>query len=233
MDAIPQVHPHRLSRLVLGRMPALTTSWTLAGALAGGAFVVLLLLTGRLHPGGLEITTLLLVSLGAWLGMLHGFMLSVLARPGHEPKPDLWQWTLAGFGAAAAWTVGMTGSLWLSMSAVVALAGRPLGWLGLGAGVAATALILGVASVLGWRALSTAYARWPDHGLGSWLVAGTFLVLTASLLAVRPALPGTQVQLTLAGTVVAAALATLWVALPAIALILPLTHRRSDRQHAG
>jgi hypothetical protein len=228
MPAIqPVVQPLRSFPLRVGRTPALSTSWTLAGAMAAGGFVVVLLLAGRLHPDALAITTGLLVSVGAWLGLVHGFVLGILGRPEREPPPRVREIVLAGFGAAAAWCTGMIGSLWLGMSTVVALSGRPLGWIGLLSGAAATTLILLVASVLGWRALSTAFTRWPNHGLGSWLVVGTFIVLTASLLAVRPALPGTHVQLTVAGTLIAAALATLWLALPAIALLLSFVPRRA------
>jgi hypothetical protein len=209
----------------VGRMPAVTASWTLAGGLAGGTLVAALVFGGRVHPDALQVVTALLVSLGAALGMVHGFMLGVVGRPEKEPAPGISQWALSIFGSAAAWVVGMVGSLWLGMSTVVAISGRPIGWIGLTAGGLATATILVAATVLGWRALSTAFYQWPDHALGAWLVCGTFVVLSGSLLAIRPALPGTQVQLTVGGTLMAAALATLWIALPAIVLILPFAHR--------
>jgi hypothetical protein len=213
-----------------GRSPsdssvAMVTGWSLAGGLAGGLLIVGFILAGRLHPDLLVAVTM--ATLGSIFGGLHGAILGVLARPARvERGRRWWEWTITGLGFAAAFLIAIAATLWLSLIAVEARVGTPLSWVILTASVAGCLGVFIWATVLGWRSLERAYARWPDHALGSWLVLGVFILLTGVLLLLRPALPGTGLQLSVFATTAVAAIATLWIALPAIIITLSVTRRR-------
>jgi hypothetical protein len=203
----------------------MAASWSLAGGLAGGLLIVGLILIGRIHPDGL--VAVVMAVLGSVFGAMHGAVLGHLGRSVGAESGRRWrEWAIAALAAAGALMVAVSAALWLSMSAVAIRAGSPSSWIILtGSGVVCLGVFLW-ATVLGWRALESAFARWPDHWLGSWLVFGVFMLLVGTLLLLRPALPGTGLQLTALAAVVVAALATLWIALPAIVMTLRLTHRR-------
>jgi hypothetical protein len=204
---------------------AMVASWSLAGGLAGGLLIVGFILAGRLHPDMLVAVTM--ATLGSIFGAVHGSILGVLARPARvERGRRWWEWAITGVGFAAAFMIAVAATLWLSLSAVAARVGAPSSWVILTAGVAVCLGVFIWATVLGWRSLESAYARWPDHGLGRWLVLGVFLLLTGVLLLLRPVLPGTGLQLSVLATIVMAAVATLWIALPAIIITLSVTRRR-------
>jgi hypothetical protein len=207
--------------------PRVAAAWTLAGGTAGGVFVAGLVLAGRMHPESALIVAALLAVVGSVLGCVHG---AVLGRLGHPPPdPGATPWTeralaVGIIGAAAA--LALVLSLFLVMGAVLGRSGSLAGWATLAiAGAFATAAFLR-ATLMGWHALEHAYARWPDNRLGTLLVTGAFLVISAALLAVRPALPGTSARITVTGAVIIAALATLWLAAPVVIVVLRLTHHR-------
>lgn len=199
--------------------------WSLAGGLAGGLLIVGLILTGRLHPDAL--IAVMMAALGSLFGAVHGVVLAHLGRPLLAGRSRGWrEWAITLLVVAAAFVLAIAATLWLSMSAVAARAGSPSTWVILAAGIAVCLGVFVWATVLGWRALESAYARWPDHWLGSWLVFGVFMLLTGSMLLLRPVLPGTGLQITPLGAIALAAVATLWIALPAIVVALSLAHRR-------
>lgn len=201
----------------------MAASWSLAGGLAGGLLVVGFILTGRLHPDGL--ITALTAALGSIFGAAHGAVLGHLGRAATLERGQQWrEWTLAGFTSTIASVVAISAALWLSLIAVAVRAGSPLSWVIVGASGTVCLAVFVWVTALGWHALGSAYSRWPDHSIGSWLVVGVFMLLAGTLLLLRPTLPGTNLQLSTPMTIVVAALATLWVALPAIVLALRRSH---------
>jgi hypothetical protein len=215
-------------RPYLGWTATLAASWTLAGGVAGGVLITVLLLAGRLHPDGVLIFAGALAALGGIFGIVHGAVLGWLGRPPNEVGRLHWQERLLACGAAvAAFTVAVLLSVWFAMSAVVARNGSASGWFAL---AAASFVALGIfwsATMLGWHALENAYRRWPDNRLGSLLVVGAFVVLVAAFVGLRPAIPGTGLQLSMSASIALAALASLWIATPAIIVALRLMHHRS------
>jgi hypothetical protein len=195
--------------------------WAAAGGTAAGGLVAVLLLLGRIHPDGSLSIALLLASAGAMLGLIHGVVLGYVGRHAAVEHPlrtrDHVFGVLAAGGAIAA---AVLLAQWLVLSAVLLRAGSPWGWLALAAGGAA-AVVIGVwATVLGWRSLERAYLDWADHRLGAGLLAGSFAALWVVFLVLRPAIPGTRLQLPAAGWLIVSGLATIWVATPAVVLAL-------------
>jgi hypothetical protein len=213
-----------------GRTAVTAASWSLAGGLAGGLLVAAFVSAGRLHPDVLvaAVVALLFGSFGA----VHGAVLAHLGRPAEDRIGTSWhsrrRWsrralavlaTILSVGVAAMASVGLV------MNAALARAGSRLGAALVIAGVVVCAGVILWATVLGWRALERAYARWPDHRLGTWLGVGVFAVLAATFVLLQPALPGMGFSVSPAGGLLLAALATVWVALPAIVIALSLSHR--------
>jgi len=94
-----------------------------------------------------------------------------------------------------------------------------------GAGWLGGAVILTVAGVQGFRALQSAYARWPEWRLGTALVAASFAALLIVFLADRPELWGLRMRVTPVGAVLMAAVATTWIAGPVITVGLILLRK--------
>jgi hypothetical protein len=210
-DAIPQ----------LSWQSQVAALWAAAGGTAAGGLVAVLLLLGRIHPDGSLAIAMLLASAGAVLGLIHGVVLGYVGRHVAVEQPlrprDHVFGVLAAGGAIAA---AVLLAQWLVLSAVLLRAGSPWGWLALGVGATAAAVIGVWATILGWRSLERAYLDWADHRLGAGLLAGSFAVLWIVFLVLRPAIPGTRLQLPAAGWLIVSVLATIWVATPAVVLAL-------------
>ncbi|HSJ07678.1 MAG TPA: hypothetical protein VK936_13325 [Longimicrobiales bacterium] len=207
-------------------MATVAASWSLAGGIAGGMLAAGFVAAGRLHPDGAIIITLVLASMGSVLGILHGAVLGHLARARSDPYT--WPETTVGVMAAAAGlVVANVLSQWLVLAALLARAGARTGWIYLAVLVPLCLGIVAWATFLGWHKLEAAYARWPEHRIGSWLVAGVFLVVSGVFLVLRPAIPGTELQLSWWATLIVAAVATLWIAAPAV--IAGLRYRHGSR----
>jgi hypothetical protein len=199
----------------------LAVVWTAAGGAAAGGLVPVLLLTGRMYTDAATIVALLLVTGGGILGAVHGAVLGYVGR--HAGTEVVIRrrdrvWSILAALAALATAAGLT--QWLLMSSVLIRAGRAWAWLPLLAGVAVAAGIGTLATVLGWRSFERAYLEWPQHRLGARLLAGSFTLLCLSFLALQPAVPGTGVQLPAIGWIMVAALATIWLAAPAVIIAL-------------
>jgi hypothetical protein len=199
----------------------LAVVWTAAGGMAAGGLVPVLLLAGRIHNDAAPAAALLLVTAGGVLGAVHGAVLGYVGRhAGDEVVVRLRDraWAALATLTALAAAAGLTH--WLLMSTVLIRAGRGWAWLPLFAGIAAGLGIGALATIRGWRSLEIAYLEWPRHRLGAMLLAGSFTVLCLSFLVLQPAVPGTRVQLPAIGWIIVAALATIWVAAPAVILAL-------------
>jgi hypothetical protein len=210
-------------------------AWAVAGGAAGGVLVAALLLAGRMHPDGSATLAMLLATVGGVLGLVHGAVLGYLGRHAgakgkEEVQPRLRDRIFAAAFASSALVAAVAIAVWIAMSAVLARSGSTWGWFALAAGGALTLAIAVWATLLGWESLETAYEEWPEHRLGALLLGGTFALLSAVLLALRPAIPGTEVQLAPIGWIAVAALATIWIATPAIAVALRYAIRRAPER---
>lgn len=218
-NATSLVVPH------FGWMATVTGSWALAGGAAGGLATAGLLLLGRVHPDALLLTAALLATLGSVLGMVHGAVLGYLGRPDRSAGDTRFPALAVSVAALSAFTAALILAVWLAIAVLAGRAGQPAGWL---IGMVALPLAVGSlvwATMLGWYAIENAYTRWPDHRIGSYLIIGAFMVLLGAFLALRPVIPGTRLQLSTPAGMVAAALAALWLAAPAIYFGLRLIHR--------
>jgi hypothetical protein len=198
---------------------SLAAAWAAAGGTAGGALVALLLLAGRMHPGGSATAALLLSITGGCLGLVHGAVLARVCR--HDAAPTRGRDRAVASAVATAALLGAALlSVWLAASAVLARAGRMWGWVALLAGGLAALAVGLLATHLGWVALERSWTGWRERRLGSLLVAGAFVVSAATLLLLEPVLPGGRTALTRFGWLAVAALATLWIATPLVVLAL-------------
>jgi hypothetical protein len=221
-------HPETLSAGAwhFRSMATMAASWALAGGIAGGMLAAGFVVAGRLHPDGAIIITLVLASVGSVLGIVHGAVLGHLARA----RSDSYTWPEAIVGVAAAGAglvVANVLSQWLVLASLLARAGSRTGWVYLAVLIPLSLAIVAWATFLGWHKLEMAYARWPEHRIGSWLVGGVFVLVSAAFLMLRPAIPGTELQLSWWATLVVAAVATLWIAAPAV--IAGLRYRHGSR----
>jgi hypothetical protein len=210
----------------LSTATTMASAWSLAGGVAGGLLVASLLATGRMHPGGALALTALTAALGSVLGAVHGAILGYLGRSETAAPASRWQEVaLGGMLAVSSLAVAVLLAIWLVLSVLLLRSGSSAGWLALGLAGPACLAILVWATALGWRTLEHAYARWPDHRIGTWLSLAGFLVLAALFMQVRPAIPGTGMQLTRIAAVVVAGTAVVWLVVPAIVLTMRLAHR--------
>ncbi|HSJ23121.1 MAG TPA: hypothetical protein VK929_00455 [Longimicrobiales bacterium] len=212
---------------VMGWTAGVAATWAGAGGAAGGALVAAFLLSGRMHPDGAVPMTLLLATAGSLLGLVHGAVLGFIGRhAGGTGELRTRDRAFAVFVATAAVLASIALALWLVLSSIVARAGSAWGWLAFAIGTLAALAVAAQASVIGWHSLMTAFTEWPQHRLGFRLVAGSFTTITLVLLALRPALPGTSLQLPMLGWILVAGLATIWIATPGIIVALRLRRTR-------
>ena len=207
-----------------GWMATMTGCWALAGGAAGGLATAALLLLGRIHPDALLLTAAFLTTLGSGFGMVHGAVLGYLGRPRQDTGESRFPGLTVSLAALFAFAAAMIIAVWLAIAVLAGMAGQPAGW-----AIVLIALPIAVgslvwATILGWYAIENAYARWPDHRIGSLLIGGAFIVLLAAFLALRPVIPGTQLQLSVPAGMIVAGLAALWLAAPAIFFGLRLIH---------
>lgn len=218
-----------------GLMGRVIVSWTVAGGLlAGGYLVAAMTLSGRLSGNALLMTAGALYVLGAALGFAHGVVLGFLGRPADvTPKQALGRIGMAALYAIPAVTVGFLAAGWIAMSAVAAYLGRVLPLVGAGLGWVAGGVVVAMAVFHGFRALRNAYTRWPDRRLGTVLVAGTFAALLVLFMADRPELWGTRLRVTETGAVLLAAVGAFWIAGPVVTAGLALLRRLREQAAAG
>jgi hypothetical protein len=216
---------HSLPRL--GWPAQVASLWAAAGSPAAGGLVATLVLMGRMHPAGSLLVTTVLAATGGILGMAHGAVLGYLGRHVveqlHLRKRDR---AFAVLVATASLLGASALAVWLVLSAVLLRSGNLWGWPALATGAAAAFAIAAMATIVGWRSLERAYAEWPEHNLGATLLAGSFAVLCIVFLALRPAIPGTSLELSVLGWVIVVALATVWLGTPAVVIALRLGRHR-------
>jgi hypothetical protein len=211
----------------VGLMGRVIVTWTVAGGLlVGGFLVAAMTLAGRLSGSGLMLAAAALYGMGALLGFGHGAVLSFFGRPaGMTAREALGRFGMAALYTIPALIVGFLAAGWIAMSAVVLYIGKPLPMVGAAIGWAAGLYVVTLAVRNGWTALRNAYARWPERQLGTLLVAATFTALLVLFLSDRPELWGLRVRVTEVGAVLLAAVGAFWIAGPAVTVALRLRRK--------
>lgn len=215
-------NPERVVARSIGLHGRTAVLWAMAGGVAlGGVLVAAMAMAGRLSGHAIFATSTGLFIVGAVIGLAHGVVLAFFGRPAHLPRVeaarDLGLSTLYAIpGLAVAWLV----SVWVAMTTIAAYAGSVGALVGVAAGWIGATAILSVAGVHGARALSNAYARWPERRIGTLLVAATFAGLMLIFLADRPELWGVHLRLTETGAVLLAAALAVWVVGPMVTMAL-------------
>jgi hypothetical protein len=216
---IPMEQPLRMGIGLPGRI---AVGWTAAGGfLVGGFLVAAMTLAGKLSAMGLLATASGLFVIGAVLGFVHGAALGFFGRPAGMTRREAAG--AIGMGAVYALpttALGLVVSGWIAMTLIAQYTGRLAAWAMVGLAWAIGIGIVAYAVVKGWQGLRNAYARWPQRRLGTALVAASFAALLVTFLAERPELWGLQLRVTEPGAFVLAALATVWIAGPAVTLAL-------------
>ncbi len=216
---------HHWYRLALpGRV---VLSWTMAGGVfAGGFLLSSLLITDPSTSGAALTVSLLLFAMGAAAGFVHGAVLAVLGRRRHEPLRE----ALGEVGVGALWAIPGTAAagvltVWISMMAVAFMmdswsivAGVVVAWL-LGGAVCVWA------ASEGWRALTNTFSRWPEYRSGTIVLSVSFGLLLAVFLSYRPEIWWTDVRVTGLGALLLAAGATIWIMSPIVVLTLHIIRR--------
>jgi hypothetical protein len=211
----------------VGLMGRVIVTWTVAGGLlVGGFLVAAMTLAGKLSGSGLMLAAGSLYVIGGVLGFGHGAVLSFFGRPADmTAREALGRFGMAALYAIPALIVGFLAAGWIAMSAVVLYIGRPLPMAGAAIGWLVGLSLVFAAVVNGWTALRNAYARWPERQLGTLLVAATFTALLVLFLSDRPELWGLRVRVTEVGAVLLAAVGAFWIAGPAVTVALRLRRK--------
>ncbi len=208
-----------------GAMPCarIVVSWAVAGSVAAGGLS--LGVTALADPARVQdllpLAPVLFV-LGAGAGLVHGGILAYVGRPPTMTGRAAMAQT--GVGVALAipvLLVAWVATAWISLTAAVLTLRSPgttvltlIGWI---AGIGACCW----AALEGWRALARAFARWPESRPGSLLISGTLATLALLIVLHRAPL----FHLTDFGALLLALAATLWVATPAVIVVLHFAHK--------
>jgi hypothetical protein len=180
-------------------------------------------LSGRLSGNAIFATSTALFIVGAMLGLVHGGVLGFVGRPAQTPANVALRHLALSMlyaipGLAVAWLV----SVWVALTLIAAYANSAGAFVGVVAGWIGAAVILSAAAIHGLRALTNAYARWPERRVGTLLVAATFAGLMVIFMADRPSLWGVPLRLTETGATLLAAFLAIWVVGPVVTLALRL-----------
>ena len=102
----------------------------------------------------------------------------------------------------------------------------------------AAAWVAGIAisawgAVEGWRAFRATYDRWNESASGTILLSVTFALLAYAFTRTNPEIWGTDVRVVGVGAVILAFGATIWIALPVVAVTLHLLKRWRNPAAAG
>lgn len=195
-------------------------SWSMAGGLVSGGFLVAATTLAR-HESGNQLQSLivLLFGLGAAAGMTHGALLAYLARAPSRSRADVLRdllrsltWTTVGLivsGVAAVWISLTAAIVFGPNSRLLSTVGIALAWL-YGVGICMWAAWEGL------QGLRTAYRRWPHSRTISILVSVAFATLVTAFLATRPEIWFTELRVNGLGAIILAFGASVWIALPVV-----------------
>lgn len=222
--AIDQATPGSAVTRTIGLHGRTAVLWAMAGGVAaGGVLVAGMTLAGRLSGNAIFATSTALFIGGVIVGLAHGGFLAFFGRPAETTaRAALRDLAISILYAIPGLAVAWLASVWVAMTIVAAYSGSMGAMIGVVGGWVAAAVILSAAAIHGVRALSNAYARWPERRAGTVLVAGTFAGLMVIFTADRPELWGMSLRLTETGAVLMAALVSIWVVGPLVTLSLRL-----------
>ena len=209
------------------RSARVVISWTAAGGItAGGLLIGVAALGSPEMARGLLPLAPVLFLIGAAGGLVHGSILAYLGRP-------------PAVGTAA--TIGAIGSGVLLSIPALAVAWVATAWISLTSAVVALHVwtttfvalagwIVGVAAccwaaVEGWEAFCTAFSRWPESRPGALLLVVVGALFAVLFVRYHPAIWLTDFRVTGVGALILALVATVWIALPIIVVLLHYLHR--------
>lgn len=209
-------------------LPAVVAvSWAVAfGMGLGGVTVALLVMTERLSAHALIAASAVFFAIGAAIGLFHGALLGVLGRPEGWPVSKAIRSMLHGLiYLVPLLLLGWLGAGWAAALPIV-IRGKHLfaGALTIGAWLLVLLAVV-VAVSTGLRATRHAFARWPDHRLGSALVGLTLASLVVTFAIEPPVVWFFNVQLTGFGAMLFALALTFWFYGPIITAGLALLRR--------
>ncbi len=206
-------------------------SWTMAGGVVAGGFLVASTAVSGGLPVSLALPTSMALCLGGGMaGFVHGGALGYLARRTELSRGTALESLGAGAvmalpGGVAAWAVAgsiaLTGA-WLTERTFLLFLSVALGW---GLGV----ILCAWAAWAGWTAARRAFARWPEYREGTAILLAVFAVLAVAFLILHPRIWFTELRVSGLGALVLAAGATLWIALPVAVVILHVVHQGIGR----
>lgn len=208
-------------------------SWSMAGGLVAGGFLVAATTLSRQEVGSqFQSMIVLLFGLGAAAGLTHGALLAYLARCRTRSRAavihDLVRsltWSTLGL------IVSGVAALWISLTAAVVTSPDPQWLPSLGIGLA---WLYGIA-VCAWatweglKGLQAAYSRWPDSRTISILVSVIFAGLLTGFFLTRPEIWFTDLRVNGLGAIILAFGASVWIALPVAIGGITLIHGRRAR----
>lgn len=203
-------------------------SWTAAGGITAGGVLIGVAALGapEMARSLLPLAPVLFV-IGAAGGLLHGCILAFLGRPPDAaPGNVLTALAIAAVLSVPALVVAWVAAAWISLTFAALAIRTPstillvsVGWL-VGAAVCYWAAVEGV------RAFRCAFSRWPESRPGTLLLAGAGAIFATVFVGYQPQIWWTDVRVTGIGAVILALVATVWIALPVIVLLLHYLHRR-------
>lgn len=223
--------PRTLREVLLGpagRSTRVVVSWVAAGGITAGGLLIGVAALGSAEMGhGLLPLAPVLFVVGAIGGLLHGSILAYVGRPQgvstHATAVALvWGVVLS----VPALTVAWVATAWISLtSAVMALHAWTTTLLAL-AGWAVGLAVCCWAAAEGWKAFLAAFSRWPESRPGALLLVLAGVAFAVVFVRYRPEIWMTDLRVTGIGALILALVATVWIALPVIVVLLHYLHRR-------
>ncbi|NJD10936.1 MAG: hypothetical protein FIB01_11055 [Gemmatimonadetes bacterium] len=200
------------------------------GILVGGFLVAAMTLAGKLSGNALLMTSGALYVLGALFGLVHGVGLGFVGRGQLNRREAVTRLGMALLYAVPFVAVGFIVAGWIAMTMVSLYLGKVGAYIGAALGWTAGVAVVAMAVRYGWQALRNAYAAWQHAAVGTALVSASFAALLIVFLAQRPMLWGLSFRVTEVGAVLLALFATIWIALPMVAIALRLVNLLPESQ---
>lgn len=209
------------------RSTRVVVSWAVAGGIMAGGVLV-----GVAALGSPEAARILLPMspvlflIGAAGGLVHGSVLAYVGRPGRASTSQALAAILTGvLLAVPALAVAWVATAWISLTSVAAVlhvwSTTALAVAGWAAGAAACSW----AAVEGWEAFCDAFCRWPESRPGALLLLAAAAVFAVLVVGFHPELWMTGFRVTGVGAMLLTLVATVWIALPIIVVLLHYLHR--------
>lgn len=210
------------------RSTRVVVSWTVAGGVTGGGLLVGIAALGTPEAArGLLPLSPVLFIVGALGGLIHGSLLGYVGRPDGADTSTTLAAILSGvILAIPALTVAWVATAWISLTFVVVTLHAWSTTLLAAAGWAVGVTACCWAAVEGWEAFCSAFCRWPESRPGAWLLVVAAALFGVLFVGYHPEIWLTDFRVTGAAAVILSLVATVWIALPIIVVLLHYLHRR-------